>query len=155
MLRTFIPYLYCLLCISSFPGCGKHETAQGLHGALEGAAIGASVTGKGDRAEGTLIGALIGGHIGRTAGADQDRFEKKLAHAREVTHLEHQLKKEPHKWCKGCGAKVMLKGAVSCPTCGHELFTEKFCRRCATNFEPTSHYQYCPYCPGGIRLKTA
>jgi len=146
-----------LLLLAVFPGCGKHETEGALSGAAMGSVIGSAVSSDKNKGEGATWGAVIGGYLGRAVGASQDRQEVRQKHARQVRDLHDEideLKKSSEKWCPDCNSVVKIEDAHVCPRCGNDLITKKYCRECATSFDPRTKYVYCPYCRGGVRLRS-
>lgn len=143
-----------------FTGCGKNESACGAFGTASGAAIGATVTGKKDKATGAVIGGLVGNLLGREVGKSSDRKEEhekrlkkqqeELQQKRKISSLKEenrQLKSTLDKWCADCGKKVTLIGAQNCPKCSGTLIRYRYCRECGNKFEVQTGYKFCPYCP--------
>ena len=153
-LKKFIIISILPTLILVLSNCGKHETTSGAVGTATGVAIGTAVAGKKDKGTGALLGGLIGNFVGREVGRDEDIREEREEQKEKVEKLESEkryLKKQLDKWCMGCGKKVTISGAQSCPDCGDTLIREKFCGRCKTIFSPENRFKYCPYC----KLKTS
>ena len=146
----------CLLMIFSATGCGKNEGMGGLFGGAGGAAIGASVAGRGNEGIGAAIGGLagyaLGSGVGRAADDQETAEEMKArerAHRREVAHLEQEkadIARANAKWCSICGRQEMDVRAKRCGPCGGSLCHEKYCPRCGERYKPTIKNKYCNYC---------
>lgn len=152
-----------------FAGCQKEGVGGSLIGGAAGAGIGAAVAG--NTAEGAIIGGLAGAALGGIIGEEvgDERQEKEVAQEKEIlarqaardraaaqhkiARMEEENRRLSERWCCKCNRKVTLRGARSCPSCGGELITERYCRECLATFSPETGVRYCPYCKGGQPLK--
>jgi len=125
-------------------GCNKQDSQ--IIGAGVGAALGADMAGKNDKAVGAAAGALAGYWVGGEVGqAIEDDKEEQQIRRRKYQKIR--------RYCHSCREWLKIPGAKSCPYCGTGLVVEKYCRHCARIFDPSSSYKYCPKCVGGIRLR--
>ncbi len=141
----------------SLQGCGKHETEGALSGAAVGSVVGTAVASSKNKAEGATWGALIGGYLGKASGAARDKRERNEGQSLEVRVLRGEiddLKRSVEKWCPVCEGSVKISQATTGPHCGHDVITKKYCKECSTTFDPRTNYTYCPYCRGGVRLRS-
>jgi hypothetical protein len=156
MEKSFNFMIFSVLLLS-LQGCGKHESEGTISGAAVGSIIGSAVSSNKNKGEGATWGAIIGGYLGKAAGATRDKREKQEEHWQEVRVLHEEiddLKKSTTKWCSVCSLSVRIHDATTCPSCGNDLISKKYCKECSSIFDPRTHYTYCPYCRGGIRLRS-
>ncbi len=161
-IKTIVFIIVSSLIATLFSGCGKNEGTAGTIGAASGALIGNAVAGKRNKATGTLVGALVGNVFGREVGKAADKEEEQIKQSirsqrakRIFTELQeenHILRENLKKWCFTCRKKIHILGAQTCPSCGDELGTKKFCGLCKESFMPDSEYRYCPFCKDKVKL---
>lgn len=82
----------------------------------------------------------------------EDIKEDRKKH-KKLLEKESYIPTIQEKWCARCCYRVNIPGAMSCPNCGNDLISKKFCRGCNASFNPCVGFRYCPYCRGGILLE--
>jgi hypothetical protein len=149
----------CVAVVMFFSSCGKQESVKGAVGAASGAVVGSAMCGDRYKGTGAFIGSLIGHAIGSEIGKAEDKEEvlvqeKTREEASEFQAENRERRSRVTRWCSRCMKRASVLGARSCPDCGTRLICEHFCRRCCASFRPTLGYQYCPYCPVTVALKS-